>query len=275
MCDKLFSIGEVATLFHISISSLRHYESIGLLIPEYVDEDTGYRFYSVRQFEALNSIRYLRELNMPLKKIREFLTNKDVDIIEEKLKEQKKDVLDRIKKLKDIEAKINNRLIMIEDAKHAKLDEIEVVEKKQCKIAWMKKIVTINNYLDMEPLIRKLEDNQQEAMVFLGKVGLAISSESLKNNTFNKYDGIFLILDEEDNYKGEVVILPLSKCVRIRFCGSHSIAPKYYKKLLSYIKTHNYKISGFAREITMIDYGITNDVNKFVTEICIPIKNLY
>ncbi|MFQ8765578.1 MAG: MerR family DNA-binding transcriptional regulator [Oscillospiraceae bacterium] len=29
--EQLFSIGEVARLFHMSVSSLRHYESLGLL----------------------------------------------------------------------------------------------------------------------------------------------------------------------------------------------------------------------------------------------------
>ena len=33
---KLFSIGDVAKLFHISVSSLRYYEKIGLLMPEKV-----------------------------------------------------------------------------------------------------------------------------------------------------------------------------------------------------------------------------------------------
>lgn len=32
----LFSIGEVSKLFHISVSSLRHYENAGLLDPEYI-----------------------------------------------------------------------------------------------------------------------------------------------------------------------------------------------------------------------------------------------
>ena len=32
------------------------------------------------------------------------------------------------------------------------------------------------------------------------------------------------------------------------------------------------EITGFSREITLIDYGITNDPEKFVTEICIPVK---
>lgn len=33
------------------------------------------------------------------------------------------------------------------------------------------------------------------------------------------------------------------------------------------------KIVGSSREITMIDYGLTNDTEKFVTEITIPVKN--
>ena len=70
---KLFQIGDMAKLFHISVSSLRYYESLGLLTPERVDPDTGYRYYSVRQFEVLNTIRYLRELDMPLPEISDFL----------------------------------------------------------------------------------------------------------------------------------------------------------------------------------------------------------
>lgn len=45
--DKLFRIGEMAKLFHMSMSTLRHYENIGLLKPEMVDQKNGYRYYSV------------------------------------------------------------------------------------------------------------------------------------------------------------------------------------------------------------------------------------
>ena len=60
--------------------------------------------------------------------------------------------------------------------------------------------------------------------------------------------------------------------MRLRFHGSHTEAPAQYKKLLAYIHKHQLQIVGFSREITLIDYGITNDTGKFVTEICIPIK---
>lgn len=32
--SELFQIGDIAKLFHLSVSSLRHYEAIGLLKPE-------------------------------------------------------------------------------------------------------------------------------------------------------------------------------------------------------------------------------------------------
>ena len=64
--DKLLPIGAVAKQFHLSVSTLRHYEDRGLVIPERVDSETGYRYYGPRQFEILNTIRYLRALDMPL-----------------------------------------------------------------------------------------------------------------------------------------------------------------------------------------------------------------
>lgn len=40
---------------------------------------------------------------------------------------------------------------------------------------------------------------------------------------------------------------------------------------MHYIQEHKLKVTGFSREITMIDYGFTNDLQKFVTEISIPV----
>lgn len=108
-------------------------------------------------------------------------------------------------------------------------------------------------------------------MVFLGKVGVGISAEHLQSGAFSEYDGVFLVLDDEDQYTGEVMRLPETECVSIRFQGSHPEAPAQYEKLLTYIRENGLCITGFSREITLIDYGFTNDTEKFVTEIRIPI----
>ena len=273
MSDKnLFRIGEVAKMFHLSVSSLRHYENIGLLIPEYISKESGYRYYSTQQFEILNTIRYLRALDMPLSEIENFLRNRDITSMEEKLRQQKEIVVKKQQELKRIEKKIEHRLHWIKDARGSALDEISSIKLPEKKIVWVDDPIKIDGYFDMEVPIRKLDQSDIEAVVFLGKVGVGISKKHLLEQKIETYDGAFLLLDKEDIYSGEIMILKESLYVRIRFRGSHEQARKPYQLLFEYIDQHDLEITGFSREVTLIDYGITNDQEKFVTEICIPVK---
>lgn len=268
--DNLFSIGQVSRLFHISISSLRHYESIGILSPEYVAPDSGYRYYGPRQFEVLNTLRYLRALDMPLAEIEDFLKNKEIDTIKEKLRQQKQIVLKKQLEFKRIEQKIDRRIHWLEDAESSSLDKIVFTTLPACRIAWAEDSLNISTSQDMETAIRRLDQSNKEAVVFLGKIGLGISAEHLQQGRTEQYDGIFLLLDEEDIYSGETLMLPKTPAVQLRFRGSHADAPEQYQKLLRYIRKNKMQITGFSREITLIDAGVTSDPEKFVTEISIP-----
>lgn len=272
---ELFQIGEVAKLFHISVGTLHHYEQAGLLKPEYIAPDSGYRYYSSRQFEVLNTIRYLRALDMPLNQIGDFLRNKDTDVIKEKLLRQKETVTQKRRELELIERKIDNRLNQLNDASSADLDIIQLEMMPACRIVWMRDSLKPQSYLDLEQSIRKLEAGQKTSVVFLGKVGLGITVENLTAGRFEQYDMIFLILDDEDDYHGNVQNFPAGRCASVRFRGSHKEAPAYYEQLMSYIKEQGLKINGFSREITLIDNGITDDASKFVTEIRIPVGFKY
>lgn len=268
---ELFQIGEVARLFNVSVSTLRHYEKIGLLPPEYIDNKTGYRYYGTNQFECLNTIRYLRALDTPLEQITMFLKNRNLDNIQSILKLQKEEISKKRRELEIIEKKIDNRLFQLDDALHSELDRVEVVKIPRRRIAWIKHDSPVETYLDLEMPIRRLDNRRQETVVFLGKVGVGISEENLSRRSFSKYDRVFLILDDEDIYEGETVRLSESLGVGIRFCGTHKEAPLYYRKLIDFIDDENMQIAGFSFEITMIDYGYTSETDKFVTEIQIPI----
>lgn len=269
---ELFQIGEVARLFHISLGSLRHYEKIELLKPEYVDPQSGYRYYSTRQFECLNTIRYLRALDTPLGQITDFLGNRNLDGIRNILMRQKDEIAKKRRELEIIEKKIDNRLYQLNDAISSELDKITVRDIPPRRIARIRGTLSIETYLDLEMSIRRLERFQENPVVFLGKVGVGISEENLKSGHYTEYDTVFLILDAEDTYTGDTTQLPANKSVTVRYRGSHGEAGAQYEKLSEYISAHDMEISGFSSEITMIDYGYTNDTEKFVTEIQIPIK---
>ena len=269
---NLFSIGEVAKMFHLSVSTLRNYEKIGLVSPAYISSESGYRYYSTEQFEILNMVRYLRTLDMPLCEIESFLKNRDIECMEEKLRQQKKIVIQKQQELKRIEQKIEHQLNRLKDAQSVELDKVTLIKLPETRIVWMDNPLKIEGFLDMEMPIRKLDQSDVEAVVFLGKVGVGISEKHLQTGQIEKYDGAFLVLDQEDIYSGKTSILPETLCVRIRFRGSHPEAAEQYRILLDYIKKKELEIVGFSRELTLIDDGVTSDKEKFVTEICIPVR---
>lgn len=269
--SALFSIGYVAKLFHLSVGTLRHYEKLGILIPEYTDPNTSYRYYCARQFEILNTVCYLRTLDMPLLQIADFLQNRDIEVIKNKLLQQKEIVVQKKKELEKIEKKIDNRLRQIGDAQASEFDTVKITVFPDCRIIKIRDSLNLNNPSNLEPTLRRLGADEEEPMIFLGKVGVGIMRERLEALQFDSYDYAFIILDDEDSYGGETETLCETKCVSIRFHGTHPDAPQVYQRLLSYIKENGLSISGFSREITMIDYGLTNDTEKFVTEINIPV----
>ena len=46
-------IGEFSKMMQVTVKTLRHYEQKGLLVPDEVDEWTGYRYYSIAQMQRL------------------------------------------------------------------------------------------------------------------------------------------------------------------------------------------------------------------------------
>jgi DNA-binding transcriptional MerR regulator len=73
------TIGEFATLTHLSVRTLRRYHEAGLLEPEAVDRFSGYRYYSAEQIPAAQVIHRLRELDMPLADVKAILALPDPD----------------------------------------------------------------------------------------------------------------------------------------------------------------------------------------------------
>ena len=78
-------IGEFAKLGHVSIRMLRHYDKLGLLHPEYVDSDTGYRYYTIDQLQLLHRIQDLQTMGFSLKQIKEIVLIDDAETLHEQL----------------------------------------------------------------------------------------------------------------------------------------------------------------------------------------------
>lgn len=94
------TVKEVSNLTGVSVRTLHHYDAIGLLKPTRLT-DSGYRLYDDTALTRLNAILLLRELEFPLKDIREILDSPGFDPIsvlddQIRLLELKREHLDRV-----------------------------------------------------------------------------------------------------------------------------------------------------------------------------------
>lgn len=69
----MYKIGDFSKLGQVSTRMLRHYDQLGLLVPNQTDKWTGYRYYTVEQLARLNRIIALKELGFSLEQIAHLL----------------------------------------------------------------------------------------------------------------------------------------------------------------------------------------------------------
>lgn len=73
--QNYFTTGELSQLCKIPRKTLLYYDKLGLITPELVDEN-GYRYYKRSQMFLLQLILTLRQLDVPIARIKDYLANR-------------------------------------------------------------------------------------------------------------------------------------------------------------------------------------------------------
>ena len=76
------SIGQMAEMNCVSEKALRIYHDKGLLVPQRIDAQSGYRYYSIEQCATLDMIQQLQSLGFSLDKIQEIAEADSVEYLE-------------------------------------------------------------------------------------------------------------------------------------------------------------------------------------------------
>ena len=68
------TVKEMSRMSGVSVRTLHYYDEINLLTPSFI-ANNGYRYYDDKAFERLQEILLFRELEFPLKTIKEIVGN--------------------------------------------------------------------------------------------------------------------------------------------------------------------------------------------------------
>ncbi len=108
--NHLLSIGELARLRNINVQSLRYYEKLGILVPAYINPESGYRYYSLEQIMILDTIILCIDLGIPLKDLKNYVNEEGELEFEHLLKDGKELAKEKIRKIESSMDSINRTL---------------------------------------------------------------------------------------------------------------------------------------------------------------------
>lgn len=75
----MLSIGEFSKICKVSTKTLRYYAEIGLILPNEINPENGYRYYAIEQLETMLLIIRLKSYNFSLEEIKQMVESGELD----------------------------------------------------------------------------------------------------------------------------------------------------------------------------------------------------
>ena len=114
--DDVIKIGDFAKICNVSARTLRYYDQEGVLKADFVDETSGYRFYSLEAVEKYKKLVFYKELGFSLREIKKLLAATEEEE-KEMLKKKKGTLLSSVQQIQGQVQTINGMFAGDEEGK--------------------------------------------------------------------------------------------------------------------------------------------------------------
>jgi len=268
----MYSIGVFSQINKVTTKTLRHYDEIGLLKPEYVDKSTGYRYYTSSQLPTMYKIITLKQLGLSLAEIKEILINPLAADIYLRLKEA-----ELVQNIKNEQLKLlqvqNYSNILKGDIKFMYTPIIK--ELPEVIIASMRQVVSgYNEFFHLCPDVMAKEMEKTGCVCAIPEYCFNIYHDG----EYKEKDIDVEICEAITEMKQDTEILKfkkvdkVDKAVCVLHKGPYETIRDAYIFTFEWIKDNNYEVIGKPRE-SFID-GIWNKESPedWLTELQVPVR---
>lgn len=269
----MYKIGDFSKMSKVTIKALRFYEKLGLLVPSYINESNGYRYYESSQLMDISKIVSLKQIGLSIEEIKKVI-NGEINI-EDVLNSKKKEIQGDIKEY-------NYRLSKINYLLEEKNMENEIFEKKVPSYYVYYKYGVLKDYseaasfiqtsgtecLELNPSIKCVEPDY----CFVNYLDGAYKEKNIKIRYAQAVKKEKEPFKESDSIK--FMTIPEENCICIYHKGDYDEIGKSYNKLLKYIENNQYEIKDYPRECYIDGIWNKEDIKDWLTEIQIPIKKI-
>jgi DNA-binding transcriptional MerR regulator len=268
----MLTIGEFSKITGLTVKTLRFYHEAGVLVPSYVDEDTGYRYYAETRIETARIITQLRGLDFSLEEIVEILTSyhDDADILDH-LERQKQTVFDKVRTYREIGASLDKIISQEREARKTMTDANYEVETKTLDTVLIAGVRIIGKYSDCGQGFAQI--GRRFGRHICGKPFLLHYDMEYKDADAD-FEACFPIKKGTSTDQITVRELAGGQGMTLFHKGPWDDMGRSYRKILTHIKEQGCEILTPTREIYIKGPGMIfrGNPKKYLTEIQMLIK---
>lgn len=277
--NSKYSIGDASKLCNISTKALRYYDKIGLVKP-LRSSCNNYRFYDDDSLHLIPVIKYYKQMGFKLDEMTQLINddtanNRDTaniyNVMQDVFKNKMAEINEEQKDLKVRDSSVHDWYNLVQEAKSVQENQNTDVSVQFFPGA---------DYLFLE---QKFDNNIRDAVInieftdYVEKTKMNITGPVILQ--FDSHQQRLTGLKKSCILQKTITPCPPEKTmfigaqsmVRCYHIGSHSTIKKTYEKITAWAELNNYLLTDECYERYVIDYWTTQDSDKFVTEVMIPV----
>lgn len=289
MLVKKYSIGEVAEMCSVSIKTLRYYDQIGLVIPEFRNEESKYRYYSKKQMIKLFIIRQLRKLGFSVKEIKCLLENLNVEEMEDAINNRLEAIDKEIKELEMKKAtgenlrerlKIGGDILsradgIFSDTYMETMENITLEKIPEGVLFYVREIMKnyCNSDVSLSQWIRITDKSTELNLIRKSPIIVTYYAQPLEQFLMKDTDVEFGILVDKASAEGkDFRVFGGFDAVTKIHVGKYSDVVNSHISMIQWINQNGYELAGpISEEFIVSPVDIDNE-DEYITKIIMPVR---
>lgn len=265
----MYTIGEFSKIGKVSAKMLRHYDKIGLLLPEKINPENGYRYYSHEQVKDIIMINKLKGYKFSLKEITYLLSKDDNNEIHRAMKQKLEDIHNELQQYQMLMRQMKDEIYRLERGGSMFMARtFNIVKDQQEEMI----LICIRDKVSMEDIGRLFGKGME--LVYhnqLKQVGPVMTK--YYDEDFDKdYADVEICVPVDREIEGLTVAHQPAICVHTEFVGPYSEISEAYAAILDYLKENNLTVTNAPYDKYIKGPGSGVEPKDFVTEVYFPVK---
>ena len=267
--SRLLTIGQFAALHGINKKTLMWYDQIGLFQPAYIHPENGYRYYSYYQSSILETILLLRELDVSIDEIQEFMHSRSAASLERLLGEKIAELERTMAHLRAVRKTLVNHRRNMQTLLSMDLSEISLVEKEERRLVTMD-ISPETSFDRQVEMITAETRKYQLRRLHDASYGAMIPAAELYRGNFDAYSRLFIEIPLPVTTAG-LHRQPGGTYLRAFCKGPWDVLPERYREILDFAEERGLVLSGFSYEMG-INESVIDRIEDYIVQIEIPVQ---